>query len=1184
MLTIHFANRPESLEALLTATLGQGGGSPFSADEVIVPSAAVRRRLTLLLAQQHGVCAQVRFSYLAQWLWQQAARVRSAMTGTPALAAPPLQSEPLAWRVFAALADTDWVAALPRLNAYVAQADAVTRFDLAQRLAGLLDQYSTYRPHWLAAWSAHRLALPAGPAAVDETWQAALWRRLAAELSPAPDVARLLNPLGPVLPPGTVLPPGAGLPATAHVFCLPTIAPVHLALLQQLGRWIDLHVYALNPCQQYWFEVVDPRRLAHLAARGRAAHHEVGNRLLAGWGQQAQAQLSGLVDACGDAVIDDEHYTPHPGSHRLAALHNAVLDLHELAPRSIALHDDDRSLEVHVCHSLTRELEVLQDTLLSLLAAPDAPAPGEILVVMPDLEAGAPLIDSVFGTAPHERAIPFTITGQAVSQVNAPARALLDALALAGSRSPVSAVFGLLQQPVVARRFGLDDEALAQVHRWLQDSGVHWALDAGHRATLGLPADARYSLADGLERLFLGYALPAADIDTPTLPLDGLLPAGAAEGTAALALGALWRFADLLARLQARLAQPLPPAEWTALLAGLVDSLLLPDAHELDDLAELRAAIGTLASQWQQAALSLLLPADVVCQALAQVLDDPARGGVPTGRVTFTSMSPLRGLPYRVVCVLGLNDGEFPSAQRPAEFDLMAAAPQPGDRQRRTDERNLLLDLLLAARDRLHLSYTGRSVRDNAPLPPSVLVAELLDTLLPALDAAPARARARLVVEHPLQAFDPSLFDAATDPRQRSHQPDYAAALAAAQAAAPAASAASAAQTAARSVVAAAALPAHRPTPAAAAGAPGAADTTAQPATAAAGTPAAIAVAGTDDLADEGVDISADNAADDDTAADPAPPFFARPLPPPAAEARRLTLDDLQRFFRHPSRHLLQRRLGVSLRRPDEALADDEPFLPDFAARQALAQRLLPAIAAGADEATLRALAAACTELPIGLAGQQFISTELPLLRGHAQALAALTAAPPLAPHAASFTFDVDGSPWSVDLALSDLRPDGLVHRRYADAAAGDYLAAWIAHVALCACAPSGVAGITTWQGRDGPFRFRPCEDPLPLLHTLVRLYAEGAVAPLYCFPRTAWAWLRPGGSLSKAQQAWLVSPRRPFGEQGDAAHRLVLRGLPDPLGEGRPRFEATARALIEPLLQCLDDPRFGGGTEAADA
>ncbi|MBC7726641.1 MAG: exodeoxyribonuclease V subunit gamma, partial [Microbacteriaceae bacterium] len=317
---------------------------------------------------------------------------------------------------------------------------------------------------------------------------------------------------------------------------------------------------------------------------------------------------------------------------------------------------------------------------------------------------------------------------------------------------------------------------------------------------------------------------------------------------------------------------------------------------------------------------------------------------------------------------------------------------------------------------------------------------------------------------------------------------------------------------------------------------------------------------------------------DNDSAADPAPPFFSRPLAPPAAEARRLTLDDLQRFFRHPSRHLLQRRLGLSLRRPDEALDDDEPFLPGFAARQALAQRLLPALHAGADEAALHALATACIVLPIGLAGQHFINSELPLLRQHAQALAALTAPPTLPPHQADFEFDLDGSRWTLALALADLRPDGLVRHRYANASAGDYLASWIDHVALCACAPAGVAGQTVWQGRDGPFHLRPCDDPLAVLQTLVRLYAEGSVAPLYFFPRTAWAWLRPGGSLAQAGQAWTVSPRRPFAEQGDGAHRLALRGLPDPLREGLPNFEANARAVIEPLLLCLDDPRFGGG------
>ena len=120
-----------------------------------------------------------------------------------------------------------------------------------------------------------------------------------------------------------------------------------------------------------------------------------------------------------------------------------------------------------MCHSLTRELEVLHDRLLALMAGPDPPQPGDILVVTPDLDAAAPLIDAVFGTAPRERHLPYTISGRARAQVNAPARALLDALALLASRFAVNNVFGLLQQPVVARRFGLAEDDLDQVRDWL---------------------------------------------------------------------------------------------------------------------------------------------------------------------------------------------------------------------------------------------------------------------------------------------------------------------------------------------------------------------------------------------------------------------------------------------------------------------------------------------------------------------------------------------------------------------------------------------------------------------------------------------------------------------------------------------------------------------------------------------
>ncbi len=1143
MLTLHFANRQENLADLLTAMLQRSDQPLFTADELIVPSAAVRRALSLRLARQQGICANLRFSYLAQWLWLQAGRVLAAAHGEPAASAAaatavaPWQPALLAWRIYGIFGDEPWLTAHARLARYLGQADAVTHFDLAQRCAGLIDQYITYRPDWLARWHAGQTglqSLPSGGAAsLDEAWQAALWRRLQAEVLPAaggvdPTAAHELATQLAQLGDGGALRHAlqtAGLPPVAHLFCLPTIAPVYLALLQQLGRWMDLHVYAINPCQAYWFEVVDSRRLARLAAAGRDGLHETGHRLLAAWGQQTQAQLASLVDACGDGVLDDDCYTPHPSDSLLGRLHNSILELEDLAPGTVPLQPQDRSIEVHVCHSLTRELEVLQDRLLVMMAHPDPaqrPAPGEILVVTPDLDAAAPLIHGVFGTAPRERALPYGLTGQSVSQAQAPARALLALLALAGSRCTASAVFDLLQQPVVARRFGLDRAALDQVHRWLLQAGLHWGLDADHRNALGLPAVARHSLADALERLLLGYALPAGTDE----PFDDKLPAGAAEGLSALALGALWSFASGLRQLQAEVAQALPPARWPVLLHQLIERFLQPDAGEQDEAAALRAAIGNLAEQWQRAGLVEPLPLDLLRQTLAETLDEPARGGVPGGRICFTSMSSLRSLPYRVVCLVGLNDGVFPAAAPAAEFDLIALHPRAGDRQRRLDDRNLFLDLLLATRDTLHISYTGRSVRDNASLPPSVLVAELLDYLLPALAATPDQARAQLVIEHPLQAFDPLLFDPASDVRLRSHHADYARALALG--------------LAASNVAPATAAP---PEPELAEGqGEGTGDT---------------------EIVEEDSDADAVNHG-------PVPPFFARPLPPPGPEWRQPELAQLQRFFRHPSRALLGQRLGLQLRQPEDMLEDDEPFLPDGRSRAALAQRLLPALAAGADDPRLLALADAGIELPTGTLGRLSLQAELPLLRAFAATLAALTSAPTLAPHVATLPMTVADEPWSLRIVLAGLRPDGLQLHRYAEARAGDHIEAWIAHLALCACAPAGVAGRTRWLGRDSGFSFKPCDDAPALLQQLLGLYAQGLQAPLYFFPKTSWAWATSQRSLSRARSAWTATPRTPWAEQADAAHRLALRGLPDPLTDGLARFEAASDAVLGPLLAHL--------------
>ncbi len=1134
MLHLHFSNRYEALVERFLAVRSLAPRGPLARESIIVPSVGVRRALTLAIADAQGLCTNVEFDFLARWLWRQIARI------VPGIAdESPFAPDVLTWRVHVALGDPAFLHDHPRLSNYLGTADDLMRHELARRIAALLEQYVTYRPDWLAAWQQGREAAIATDDATqhaDARWQAALWQRLTAELE--------LGALHPVSTFVERLREGgaraalaAGLPPCVHLFALPTLPPLHVDLLSHLGQAIDLHLYVLNPCSEYWFELIDRRRLSHLSTQGDAGTHEEGHRLLAAWGKQTQSHIDLLVDRFGDGVDDDSRFEPHADATLLAHVHNTILALEPIEPGSVVLAPDDRSIEIHACHSIKRELEVLHDHLLGLFsgdasAALPALGPADILVVTPDLEAAAPLIDAIFGTAPKDRFIPYTVTGRARSGVNAPARALLALLALAGSRFEATAVYGVLQQEIVARRFGLDRDALVQVHEAMREAGIHWALDAEHRARFDVPPLALHTLADGLDRLFLGYALPS-QVDQP---FGLLLPAGDTQGTSALVLGAFARYVHALQRLQQTVAMPQTPAAWASVLLEAADTFTAAAGNELDDLRELQDQIRTLVDAMARGGVTHPVPLPVVRAALEQALDDPARGGVPSGGVTFTSMSSLRNLPYAVVCAIGLNDGAFPTSSRPAEFDLMALHPRRGDRQRRADERNVFLDLLLAARRSLYLSYCGHSVRDNAPLPPSVLVAELLDVLLPAIATDPAdprsieHARRRIVVQHPLQPFSPEAFAPGGDARVRSFNRELCEAL----------------------------RQSLRTAPERARGKP-------------AGAPTGSADAPHRDegLADDaGAGESDENDVSDDGRV---APFFVLPLAEPDAAWHDVTLAQLVEFFRNPCRYLLRHRLHIDLPRDPEELVDDEPFVPDRRDRAALARRLLPRLLAGDDAGQVRRLAEAGVELAAGALGAQVLDAELAEMTAFAARVRAATAAPCVPPHQTTIEMRLDGAPWRLRAGFADLRASGLVRWRFDELRAGDALESWLHHLVLCAEPPSGVASSSQWIAIGARHAWRTPERPREILDTLLRIYRDGLSRPVHFFPRSAWAYASNSQSLSQARARWRGREGVSVGESADAGYRLALRGQPDPIDGAE--FAALAQAVFGPLLEHLDEP-----------
>jgi exodeoxyribonuclease V gamma subunit len=1248
MLHLHPSNRTERLADALLERLAapRPGRSLFDADRVLVPSAGLRRWLSLRIADRFGVCAQVEFGFLAQWLWQQIG------DRVPGIAAEsPFARERLSWRVFEAFGDASFTSAHPRLHRYLAEADAVMRFELAQRVASTIEQTITYRPDWLDAWQHSRFVMPRidGRPDADEAWQAALWRRIRAvdggendpgrgdSAGPAADRRHPAEAFVQVLDATR----GAGLPRELHVFALPAVAPLHASLLLQMARWCDVHVYLLNPCREFWTEIVDRKRLARLEARGERDVHEEGHRLLASWGRQTQALVDTWQqvpdqDAGSPAqiplhgwpaaeVIEHPRFEAAPGPHLLAHLQNTILELQAIEPGSLAGHgpSDDASIEIQSAHSLTRELEALHERLLAAFAADATLKPGDVLVVTPNLEEAAPLIDAVFGTVPPALALPYAITGLGRSRENHIARLLLDLMSLLRSRALSTETMAWVALPPVARRFRLDAAALTQAHTWLADAGWRWGWDAAHRSSFGLPADSHQSLADAMDRLLLGHALPAA------VAVDALargmsppgqaerLPVDGAEGLSAATLGSLHRVFEHLQTLQRDWARPATAMDWLRRCTAALDTLIQADASELDDARELRERLASLCTAIEAAAPGAALPLAVLQAALTQTLDDTVHGGVPTGAITFSSMSSLRGVPFRIVCAVGLDDGAFPGRDATPEFDLLSRAPRRGDRQRRDDDRNLFLDLMLAARDRLILSWTGRHVRDNSLLPPSTVIAELLDLLLPAVvpagadAAALAAARRWLVVEHPLQGLSLAVFtaDPDADPRWRSHRADGADALRQSLAGTVHDADADADTDGHVEVDVETAwladLDSHGDGGVEGNGygdRDGNGDPTASPPGETTGsTPdrSAESPLSEDTGADGG---AADEGSDEVAAAESRSPFFLRRLP--ALELpETLALDDLIRFWRHPDRSLLRERLRIDLSVEDEVLIDEEAFVPDRDLERDTDQQWLPWLLGRAGDAntqadTLRRLVQAGPNWPHGPVGAASLARQIDTLARFAQqvrslrgpptevrvpvAVAVAIALPPTAgrdraqgrpPLRLTHTFGLDGE-------LSRM-PHGsaLVRWRAGPLSGGDVMALWLQHLTACAAAEAGWAeapgdAITiearearealqaldaSWHiATDRTLTFGPVPGAAALLQPWLVGWLEGQRRPLPFWPRAAWA---RACRLDSADAGGAVRPGR------IETARAMFRGSPGGWSDQHDRWQRLAfRDQPEPL------------------
>jgi len=747
-LRLFTSNRLEILTDRLSAVLSEPLTSPLETEVVVVQSRGMERWISMQLARRQGVCANFRFPFPNHFVHEMFQKCLPDLSEHS-----PFDPGVLTWRIMKLLPSCIARPGFESLRAYLSDTQGdLKRFQLSERIADTFDQYLLFRPQMILNWEKGQA----------DHWQAVLWRELVKACGKAHRAAlgkRFLE----TLKDSSAL--QKDLPERISIFGISALPRFHMEIFSGLARLTDVNLFLMNPCRQYWGDIVSDWEMTKKTVSQSTGEFtpedlylDKGNSLLGSMGTLGR-DFFDLIN-----TFDLEEFPSFEDpveNHLLSSIQSDILDLRDAQYNSAekrVIRPNDTSIQIHSTHSPMREMEVLYDQLLYMFEKDPDLSPKDILVMTPDIETYSPYIQAVFDRPVDDPGrIPFSIADRSIRKESDMVDAFLAILDLTNSRFGASQVLAVLGSHTVRRKFGFMETDLDLIRRWVDETRIRWGIDGKSRAEFGLPPSTENTWRTGLDRLLLGYAMPGQEEKM----FDDVLPYDLVEGAEALVLG---RFCDFVAQLFSHatsLGQPRTLDKWAESLLRLLEDFFLSDEDSEREIQVIRQTLNDLdkLSTLSGAGFDEAVDINAIKWHLGHALEQKGFGfGFITGGITFCAMLPMRSIPFKVICIVGLDNDAYPRESKPLGFDLMARDPEPGDRSRRNDDRYLFLEVMLSVRAKLYISYVGQSIQDNSLIPPSVLVSELMDYIEQGFDMPGENILDHIVTRHRLQAFSPGYF------------------------------------------------------------------------------------------------------------------------------------------------------------------------------------------------------------------------------------------------------------------------------------------------------------------------------------------------------------------------------------------------------------------------------------------
>ena len=741
---IFTSNYLEILAEQLARIVSEPLSSILSQEIIVVQSRGMERWISMELARHNGICANCSFLFPNAFLQEIFKKLIPDMPDES-----PFEPGVMAFKIMKLLPACIERPGFESLKTYLKDdINNLKLFQVSEKIAQVFDQYLIFRPEMIFTWEEGK----------EDHWQAHLWRELVCG-SEKMHRAWLRRALIEKIRsrPDEI----EDLPERISIFGISSLPPFHMQVFAEISRLVHVNLFVMNPCKEYWADIVSDREIKKIKKKytkdiciADDLHLETGNRLLASLGTLGRDFFALISDF--DCEMH-ELFEDQPGSNMLSSIQSDILHLRERKIKTSTLPEYDTSIQVHSCHSPMREIEVLHDNLLAMFEEDPGLKPKDVIVMMPDIESYGPFVHAVFDAPADDLLrIPFSIADRSIKKESRLIDGFMSILDLKDSRFGAARILSVLELPGIKEKFGLAESDIEIIGCWIRDTRIRWGIDVESRSKLGLPGFYENTWKAGIERLLLGYAMPGHDRDMfcKILPYDNI------EGKEVAILGKFLEFLESLFACADNLDQPRTLTGWHKTLIAVLEQFFLPDDDNTQqEIQLLRRILDDMAGKEELSGFDKKIELDVVSSYLGSRLERENLGsGFISSGVTFCAIVPMRSIPFKVICLVGMNNDAFPRDLRPLSFDLVAKNPKPGDRLRRNDDKYLFLEAIISARKKLYISYVGQSIQDNTRIPPSVLVSELLDYIEKGFSAPGKNILEQVVTRHRLQAFSPEYY------------------------------------------------------------------------------------------------------------------------------------------------------------------------------------------------------------------------------------------------------------------------------------------------------------------------------------------------------------------------------------------------------------------------------------------